>query len=172
MASDTHLTNSTSIAAHKALGFDAEPPTVRLRKWLAATGRSAGSRLAPRLTLIPLEGPYAVCRFDADAPLPGWVGTVPFMSVTRTPDELSIVCREDAVPDGVRCEKGWRGLRVEGKLDFSLVGVLYSLLTPLARAGISVFVISTFDTDYLLVREGHFDRAAEALGQAGHAVRA
>jgi GNAT superfamily N-acetyltransferase len=174
MASDARLTNSASIAAHKALGFDDEAPTVRLRKWLPAAGggRREGPQLARRLTLVPLEGTCAVCRFDADAPLPGWVSTAPFLSVTRTAEELSVVCREDCIPDGVRCEKSWRGLRVDGRLDFSLVGILHSLLTPLAAAGISVFAISTFDTDYLLVRAGDFDRTVEALGQAGHTVRA
>jgi hypothetical protein len=124
-----------------------------------------------RIPLIVLPGSCAVCRLSADAAFPAWaVGDL--VSVTRTSDELSVVCREDAVPQGVRCERGWRSLRIAGSLDFSLVGVLVSLLVPLAEAGVSVFAISTFDTDYLLVREGDLARAIQALQTAGHTIQA
>ena len=92
--------------------------------------------------------------------------------MTRTAEELSVVCREEVVPGGVRCERGWRCLRVAGTLDFSLVGVLALLLVPLAGAGVAVFCVSTFDTDYLLVRDADLARATEALGAAGHRVAA
>src|SRR5213596_2996029 len=95
------------------------------------------------LTLFLLPGHYAVCRLAADAPLPFWPAG-DLVSLTRTGDELSVVCRADCVPGGVRCEAGWRVLRVAGTLDFALVGVLVSLLVPLAEAGISVFALSTF----------------------------
>jgi hypothetical protein len=124
------------------------------------------------MELVPLEGAYAVCRLDADGPLPAWAAGGPFLSITRTADELSLVCREEVVPEGVRCERGWRCLRVAGTLDFSLVGVLASLLVPLAEAGVSVFAVSTFDTDHLLIRENHLARAVEALRAAGHAIQA
>jgi hypothetical protein len=168
MASDAHLANTTSIAAHEALGFEAEAPTVRFRKWLPtpASERPAGDDR--RLTLIVVEGLYAVCRLDAGAALPSWAGGR-FVSISRSDDELSIVCRQE-VPDGVRCERPWRCLRVAGTLDFGLVGVLASLLVPLAAAGVSVFVTSTFDTDYLLVKDEDFERAAEALRRVGHSV--
>jgi hypothetical protein len=122
------------------------------------------------LTLAQVEGTFAVCRLDADAALPDWAMRGPFVSFTRTKDELSVVCSEEAVPEGIRCERGWRCLRVAGTLDFWLVGVLAVLLQPLAAAGVSVFVLSTFDTDYLLVKEGDFPRAAEVLRSAGHTV--
>jgi GNAT superfamily N-acetyltransferase len=172
MASDAHLSNAISITAHKALGFSDDAPTVRFRKWLPATfgEEKVEIKTAPRLTLVPLEGAYAVCRLAADAPLPAWVGGAPFVSVTRTADELSVVCSQEAVPEGVRCERGWRCLRVAGTLALSLVGVLASLLDPLAEAGVCVFVLSTFDTDYLLVKEPGFGRAAEVLQRAGHVV--
>jgi hypothetical protein len=125
-----------------------------------------------RLALVALPGAFAVCRLAPDAPVPGWAATAPFLSVTRTADELSVVCPEGAVPDGVRCERGWQCLRVAGTLDFALVGVLAALLEPLAAAGISVFALSTFDTDYLLVRQGELGRAVEALRAAGHTVDA
>jgi hypothetical protein len=122
-------------------------------------------------TLVALEGSYAVCRLDAGSALPAWAGGGPFVSVSRTAEELSVVCREDAVPEDVRCERGWRCLRVAGTLDLALVGVLASLLGPLADAGVSVFVVCTFDTDYLLVREENLQRAAVVLRRAGHIVR-
>lgn len=122
------------------------------------------------MTLGSLDGLFAVCRLSADAPLPAWAAAGSFVSITRTLDELSIVCRGEHVPDGVRCEPGWRCLRVAGPLDFTLAGVLASLLAPLADAGIPVFVVSTFDTDYLLVKEDRLDAAVNVLQSAGHSV--
>jgi hypothetical protein len=173
MASDAHLANVTSIAAHKAMGFDDESPTVRFRKWLPARVSQEKERLKPqhRLPLVLLEGEYAICRLDADASLPSWVGTGPFISITRTADELSVVCRHEAVPQNIRCESHWRCLRVAGALDLSLVGVLASLLEPLAKSRISVFAVSTFDTDYLLVKDPDLKRAVDVFRRMGHVVR-
>jgi uncharacterized protein len=113
-----------------------------------------------------LDGCFAVCRLEADAPIPYWPrGT--FVSITRTPDELSIICEEEAVPDGVRIERDWRALRVEGPLPFEMTGVAAAFTKPLADARISVFVVATFDTDYLLVKRDTFERAIEALRAAG-----
>lgn len=121
-------------------------------------------------TLEVLPGAMAICRLDADVDIPDWAnGEV--VSITRTPDELSIVFSEDNVPDDVRSETGWRCLRVAGPLDFSMVGVIASLTGTLAAASISVFVISTFDTDYLLVKKSDLKAAIESLGKAGHAIR-
>ena len=102
--------------------------------------------------------------------MPAWA-TGPFVSVTRTADELSVVCPEDVVPSEVRAERGWRCLRVAGTLDFSMAGVLAALVGPLAAAGVSVFAVSTFDTDYLLVKDQDLRRAVDVLRNAGHAVR-
>jgi hypothetical protein len=124
-------------------------------------------------TLVSLDGLFAVCRLAAETPLPAWAAGGPagsFVSVTRTADELSIVCRQELVPDDIRCERGWRALRVAGTLDFTLVGVLASLLVPLAEAGVAVFVMSTFDTDYLLVKEDRLDAAVEVVRREGHSV--
>ncbi len=124
-------------------------------------------------TIALLDGTFAVCRLPADAPLPGWAlggAAGPFVAIARTGDELSIVCRAEAVPQEVRSEPGWRCLRVAGALDFAEVGVLAALLAPLAAAGIAVFVVSTFDTDYLLVKSDRLDAAVEALRHAGHCV--
>ncbi len=122
------------------------------------------------LALTVLPGGYAVCRLPADAAFPAWAAG-DLLSVTRTADELSVVCHEEAVPGGVRCVRGWRCLRVAGTLDLSLVGVLASLLVPLAEAGVGVFALSTFDTDYLLVRDRDLARALQALQTAGHALK-
>jgi hypothetical protein len=122
------------------------------------------------LSLVLLPDPFAVCRLPADAPFPAWAKGE-FVSITRTADELSVVCREDAVPEGVRREAGWRCLRVDGTLDLALVGVLAALAVPLAEAGVSVFAVSTFDTDYLLLKEANLAKGIEALRAAGHHVR-
>lgn len=126
--------------------------------------------MAVGLDLLPVAGRFAVCRLDPGTDLPAWARGA-FVSVTRTAVELSVVCPEDAVPPDVRAERGWRCLRVVGTLDFGMVGVLAGLVGPLAAAGVSVFVVSTFDTDYLLVKDQDLWRAAEVLRNAGHAVR-
>lgn len=111
---------------------------------------------------------FAVCRLAPDAPVPAGLLDAAFVSVTRTRDELSILCPERLAPAGARCESGWRLIQVAGPLDFALTGVLLSLLDPLARAGVSVFAASTYDTDYLLVQDAALDRARRALSAAGH----
>ena len=122
------------------------------------------------LDLLLLDDRLAICRLDARSPIPPWALTETFGSITRTRDELSIVCPEASVPATVRAEGGWRLLRVIGTQDFGLVGVLASLVHPIAQAGVSLFAISTFDTDYLLIKEDHFTRARDALLAAGHSL--
>ena len=112
-----------------------------------------------------LAGRYAVCRLAADADVPA-----AFFSVTRTADELSLVCAEQQAPEEARCERGWRIFQVAGPLEFSLTGVLAAIAAPLADAGVSIFAISTFDTDYVLVKEDDVAKAVEALRAAGHRV--
>ena len=120
------------------------------------------------LTLMP--GRFAICRMPADAGPPSWPMPPGFISVTRTPDELSVVCDERDAPAGARVEAGWVLLKVDGPLEFSAVGIVASLASPIAEAGISIFVVSTFDTDYLLVKKGDLATAAAALDGAGHRV--
>ncbi|MDX1657490.1 MAG: ACT domain-containing protein [Nitriliruptorales bacterium] len=123
------------------------------------------------MELDVIAGTWAVCRLAADAPLPRWVELdAGFVSVTRTATELSIVTADEAVPDGVAAERGWRALAVRGPLDFSLTGVLASLAAPLADAGIPIFAISTYDTDWLLVPGARLDAAVPVLESAGHTV--
>jgi hypothetical protein len=118
------------------------------------------------MSIALLSGRYAVCRLEPDAPVPAWARGE-FVSITRTADELSVVCDEADVPPDARCERGWRRLKLAGPLDFALVGVLHSLLAPLAAAGVSVFAVSTYDTDYVLVRDADLHRALAALKDAG-----
>jgi uncharacterized protein len=123
------------------------------------------------LHLEAFEGRLAVCRLDAGSDVPSWVDrSQEFTSVTRTSDELSVVCAHDDVPEGVPMEGPWRALRVQGPIVMTLIGVVASLSTALAEAGISIFAISTFDTDYILVHEPDFDAAVGALTEAGHVV--
>lgn len=114
-----------------------------------------------------LDGSYAVARLDATAPIPPWSARGEFTSVTRTNDELSIVCDEASVPDDVRAERGWRALQLEGPIPFEMTGVAARFTGVLAARAISVFVISTFDTDYLLVKEPSLDAAVAALRDDG-----
>ena len=123
-----------------------------------------------RLALLVNPGLYCICRLAPGEPLPAWTAPAEFCSVTRTPEELSVVCDQDAVPSQIEADRGWRLLRVQGKLDFSLVGVLAGLTTTLANANVSVFAVSTHDTDYLLVRNEALDRAIMAFREAGYAV--
>lgn len=120
--------------------------------------------------LVVLQPDFAVCRFGPEAPLPAWVDQSGFWSASRTPDELSIICEEGQVPAGVSSEKSFSCLKVVGPLEFSAVGVLASLTAALAAAGISLLAISTFDTDYLLVRQPELPDAIDALREGGHSV--
>ncbi len=122
------------------------------------------------LRLRILNGRMSVYRLDLASEAPEWARTGDFFSITRTADELSIVCPEGAVPEGVRCEGGWRALKLEGPFEFSEVGVLASFAGPLAEAGVSVFAVSTYDTDYVLVKEEQLGTAAAALRGRGHEV--
>jgi len=114
-----------------------------------------------------MNGRYAVARLDRDDAIPSWPRGE-LVSITRTNDELSIVCGEEAVPDDVRAERGWRCLSVIGPLPFAMTGVAAALTAPLAEARISVFLLSTYDTDYLMVKDETFDHACEVLRAAGH----
>jgi hypothetical protein len=123
-----------------------------------------------QLTLTLLPDTLAVCRLDADATVPPWATVGNFFSITRTAEELSIVCLQSAIPDGIKCERDWRCLKLAGPIPFTTAGVLASLVQPLAEAGVSVFAISTFDTDYLLVKAVDLQPAIDALGPRGHSL--
>ncbi len=118
---------------------------------------------------------YAVCRLAADESLPQWalqndIGKQQFVSLTWTPDELSVVCRESLVPHNVKSEPDWICMRVAGKLDFSLVGILAKITKYLADAHISVFAVSTYETDYLLIKSAQWPLTLKTLSEAGYKV--
>ena len=122
------------------------------------------------LPLVILPDRLAVCRLASYAPFPDWARPGYLLALVRTPDELSVVCEERLVPPEVRAERGWRAFQVMGSLDFSMVGVLVVILTPLAEAGVNILAISTYETDYILVRESALERAVQSLTQAGFLV--
>ena len=124
----------------------------------------------PRLSLSLLPETFAVCRLLPGATLPEWATRGSMFSITRTADELSIVCEASQVPAEIRAEGGWRALKLKGPFDFSLVGILAAVLVPLAKAGIGIFALSTFDTDMVLVKADRLDFAVTTLREAGHSV--
>jgi len=128
--------------------------------------RQPRKRIRLRFSCIP--GPFAVCRLPADAPVPEWAATGPFASVTRTADELSIVCLADSLPADVRSEQHWMCFKLEGPFAFTQVGILASFINPLVENGVPIFAISTYDTDYVLVSEEYAAITLQALQDAGH----
>ena len=125
---------------------------------------------ARKLALTVLPKSFVICKLPADAPVPAWATRGKLFSITRTSDELSVVAETDMVPESLRGDIAWRAMRARGPFAFSEVGVLAALIAPLADAGISVFAISTFDTDYLFTGETQLQAAAAALRKAGHTV--
>lgn len=112
---------------------------------------------------------FVIARLESNADLPSAVLASPdFFSITRTGDELSIVCAEGVAAGSSKEDGPWRAIKVQGPFDFDLTGVLASFLDPLAAAGIGIFAMSTFDTDYILVKSANLDSAVEALKEAGH----
>ena len=122
------------------------------------------------LTISVCPGRFAIARFTPDAEIPAWATQGTFISVTRTSEELSVVCGEESVPSGFDAARGWRLYKLEGPFAFDEVGVLASVAGPLAEAAIGIFVVSTFDTDYILVKEEKFAEAEQVLKQAGHRI--
>ena len=119
------------------------------------------------MNLKILDGMYSICRLDPSCSIPNWISQSHFFSISRSEDELSVVCEDHLVPEGIKAERAWRLIKVEGPLDFCLTGVLSSLAKPLAECEISIFAISTFDTDYLLVKTEKLQSAKEILEGSG-----
>lgn len=118
-----------------------------------------------KLELLPAR--YAVARLGPHDKIPDWFRHEDFSTISRTREELSLLCHEHLVPEEVKKETGWRIIKVQGPLDFGLTGILSSLLAPLAAAQISIFAVSTFDTDYILVKEDMLNSARKALEEKG-----
>jgi len=122
----------------------------------------------PSLKYSRVSGQFAVCRLPADAAVPEWPLSGNLFSITRTADELSIVCEAHAVPPNIKHEADWVCLKLEGPFPFTQTGVLTSFLQPLSDRAIPIFAISTFDTDYVFLKESWLDKAHDALRDAGH----
>lgn len=123
-----------------------------------------------KLNLTLLENRFGICRLERDIPIPEWAENEGFCSITRTAEELSIVCPEENIPSGIICEKDWKCLKLEGPLDFSLIGILARISTLLAEEKISIFVISTYDTDYIMIKENDIRPAIEKLSANGYEI--
>ena len=128
------------------------------------------------LTLRRLGDDTSIVQLPNDAPWPAWLSADGFVNVTRTADELSIVCPTAVVPADVRAddrssvEDGWTTLMIVGPFEFHLTGILLAVLEPLAAASVGIFAISTYDTDYVLVKATQLDAAVTALSDAGHVI--
>jgi len=125
----------------------------------------------PKLSFTILPDLFAICKLAARENLPSWAFRGGFSSVTQTPEELSIVCPQNLVPAGVEATKGWKSLKIEAKLDFEMVGIVSSITSSMAEAGISIFAVSTFNTDYFFIKEEDLGSGVAALRKAGHEVR-
>src|SRR5579872_122767 len=117
------------------------------------------------ITLKKLALELSICKLILGSAIPGWIWESPFYAITKTAEELSLVCEQDKViPDpAMKQENGWKCLQVVGLLDFSLTGILSSIAQPLAENKISIFAISTYDTDYILIKKEHFEEAQTVL---------
>jgi uncharacterized protein len=127
-------------------------------------------KTAPQLTFVILRETFAICRLDKDAPIPEWTFQGGLFSLTRTKDELSMVVPQINVPKGIICNQGWSCLKVKGPLDLSLTGIISSIASTLEKEGMSLFSISTYDTDYVMVRERDLEKAIFALTEAGQRI--
>ena len=118
-----------------------------------------------KFVLSVLPEKLGICRFAEKGPIPAWAQDISFCSITRTKTELSIVCPQEEIPGGVLAEKDWRAFRLEGDLGLESVGVIAALSQPLAEAGISIFNVSTYETNYVLVEDKNLEKAIEVLSK-------
>jgi len=139
---------------------------------MTVANREDDTRKRRKLKFRNLPGPYAVVRLAPDAPVPDWATNGNFASITRTADELSIVCPADNLPVAVHSPHRWICLKLEGPFPFSQTGVLLSFIEPLSNNGIPIFAIATYDTDYVLIQEEYARDAVSALQRVGHVLLA
>jgi uncharacterized protein len=123
------------------------------------------------LTLHLLPGNFVICRLSPSSSLPSWAFTGPFISITKTNDELSIITLDHVhLPNDIQCERHWRCFKLQGPFPFDVTGVLCSILNPLGNADIAILAVSTFDTDYVMIKDKHVLLAVDVLKQNGHVV--
>lgn len=123
-----------------------------------------------KLNLSVLKGTYGIAQLDPQSSIPPWASQGEFFSITRSTEELSVVCLASAIPESVRSDQGWRIFKIQGPFAFDQVGILNAVTSVFAEKGIGLFAISTYDTDYILVKEDHLDHVIASLMDAGHQV--
>lgn len=126
--------------------------------------------MTKKIQLNLLEGKYAISRLHGTAPIPAWAEGTGFVSISRSHDELSIVCREDRVPEDTQSERNWLCLRFVGPFSLYETGIVLAVVQPLAEGGIGVFVISSYDGDHLLIKNDDLLHAQMLLQNAGHTL--
>jgi hypothetical protein len=126
--------------------------------------------MAPKIELRQLSEDYAICKLGPTSAIPEWADGEGFVSISRTDEELSIVCRAERVPAEIHASAGWRCLQFVGPFAFDETGIALSVIRPLSESGIGIFLVSTFDTDYLLIRERDMEAARATLLRAGHSL--
>jgi hypothetical protein len=126
------------------------------------------SGTVPVVTIRPLAGEYAIARLDPGAAIPAWADGEGFVSIGRTDEELSVVCLAARVPADTRHDGEWAAFKFQGPFAFNETGILLSVIRPLSEAGIGIFAVSTFDTDYLLIKQADVVQALPLLKAAGH----
>lgn len=122
-----------------------------------------------KMTLLP--GLFAICRLNPEEPIPSWALSSPLFFLSRTNEELSIICMQNYIPEGVVKNNNWRCLKIEGPLNFTAVGILNSIIQPLTQKRISLLAFSTYETDYFLVREEQLKETLQTLSQEGIKLR-
>jgi hypothetical protein len=122
------------------------------------------------LQLSLLKDKYGICSLPNTAPIPDWALKESLISITRTEEELTIVCRQDLIPPQCKCDLNWRCFRIDGTFDLNQTGVISSISSPLANTGISIYCISTYNTDYFLVKEENVEQTISVLSDCGHSI--
>ncbi len=124
-----------------------------------------------QLQLSLLKDKYGICTLPNTAPIPDWALTQSLASITRTEKELTIVCRLEILPSQYQSDLNWRCFKIDGSFDLNQIGVISSISSPLADAGISIYVISTYDTDYFLIQEQNLEKTISVLSNSGHYIK-
>jgi len=123
-----------------------------------------------QLQLSLLKDKYGICTLPNTAPIPDWALTQSLASITRTEKELTIVCRREILPSQYQSDLKWRCFKIDGSFDLNQIGVISSISSPLADAGISIYVISTYDTDYFPIQEQNLEQTISVLSNSGHSI--
>ncbi len=126
--------------------------------------------MASHVKLRLLNGAYGVARLHPSDPVPAWADGGGFVSISRTDDELSIVCLQDRIPPNARSDGGWSCFKFQGPFAFDETGVVLSVIAPLSTHGIGIFVVSTFDGDHMLIKSSDLEKARGLLADAGHSL--